>query len=180
MIYTARYSNRSIDSRVMIPVAITLGEPKFPLPFTPIKLPALAPSGSTFAARDDDELFTRRYLAQLDRIRPAAIHTMLAAIYRNQDGDVDGDLEGKDLVLLCFEDLRKPEQWCHRRLFADWWLERTGEIVDELQEAEPLREPGKKRKVERVSDEQKAIDLFGGLDGAPAASVDSPCEPTAG
>jgi hypothetical protein len=35
--------------------------------------------------------------------------------------------------LLCFEDLTKPGLWCHRRPFANWWLENTGEVVPELE-----------------------------------------------
>ena len=34
---------------------------------------------------------------------------------------------GKDVVLLCYEDIRKPDDWCHRRTFADWWMKQTGE-----------------------------------------------------
>jgi hypothetical protein len=36
------------------------------------------------------------------------------------------------VVLLCFEDLTKPGEWCHRRSFAAWWDEKTGQKVDEL------------------------------------------------
>jgi hypothetical protein len=39
---------------------------------------------------------------------------------------------GRDLILLCFEDLSKPELWCHRRFFADYWPRKTGEVVREL------------------------------------------------
>jgi hypothetical protein len=37
------------------------------------------------------------------------------------------------LCLLCYEDLTKPGLRCHRRLFANWWTEHTGEAVPELQ-----------------------------------------------
>ena len=36
------------------------------------------------------------------------------------------------LVLLCFEDLSKPGEWCHRSIFATWWKEVTGDEVREL------------------------------------------------
>ncbi|WIK63333.1 hypothetical protein [Gleimia europaea] len=36
------------------------------------------------------------------------------------------------LVLLCFEDISKPGQWCHRRAFAKWWEQKTGDPVREL------------------------------------------------
>ena len=45
------------------------------------------------------------------------------------------DLAGNDqLVLCCFEDLRTPGAWCHRRIFATWWEQATGEPVLELSE----------------------------------------------
>ena len=45
---------------------------------------------------------------------------------------------GKDVVLLCYEDIRKgPNDWCHRRTFADWWQQRTGEVIPELFDPTP-------------------------------------------
>ena len=41
--------------------------------------------------------------------------------------------EGKDLVLLCYEDLRKPGEWCHRQVFAEWWEKKTGVRIQELE-----------------------------------------------
>ncbi len=29
---------------------------------------------------------------------------------------------GKPVVLCCYEDVRKPGEWCHRLVFAEWWL----------------------------------------------------------
>ena len=49
--------------------------------------------------------------------------------------------EDKKLVLLCFEDIRKPENWCHRTLFAEWWLAHTGEVIEEMPEADALKQP---------------------------------------
>lgn len=45
--------------------------------------------------------------------------------------------EGKELVLLCFEDIRIPEDWCHRTVFAEWWMSRTGERIKELPDPTP-------------------------------------------
>lgn len=39
---------------------------------------------------------------------------------------------GRDVVLLCFDDLSKPDGWCHRTMFGAWWTARTGQIVEEL------------------------------------------------
>ena len=41
--------------------------------------------------------------------------------------------KNQHLVLLCFEDLTQPGLKCHRRLFATWWHENTGEAVPELE-----------------------------------------------
>lgn len=60
--------------------------------------------------------------------------------------------EGKTLVLLCYEDLRKPDQWCHRTLFAEWWQKMTGEVINELEEADV-----KPQKVETASAPQQSI-----------------------
>lgn len=35
-------------------------------------------------------------------------------------------------VLLCWEDLTRPEQWCHRRLVAEWLEEELGIAVPEF------------------------------------------------
>jgi hypothetical protein len=44
--------------------------------------------------------------------------------------------DGKPVVLLCFEDLRKPGEWCHRSMFAEWYEKQTGKKVVELEEAD--------------------------------------------
>jgi hypothetical protein len=40
--------------------------------------------------------------------------------------------DNRGLVLLCFCDLTVTGGHCHRRLFASWWTERTGQEVPEL------------------------------------------------
>jgi uncharacterized protein YeaO (DUF488 family) len=35
------------------------------------------------------------------------------------------------LVLLCFEDLSRPDAWCHRSLLAEWISQHTGETIRE-------------------------------------------------
>ena len=70
-----------------------------------------------------DEEFTERYRAMLDSHGVARIRTELETI-----SQLNG---GKDIVLLCFDDVRKG--LCHRTIFAQWWQEKTGEEVKELQ-----------------------------------------------
>lgn len=70
-----------------------------------------------------DEEFTERYRAMLDSHGVARIRTELETI-----SQLNG---GKDIVLLCFDDVSKG--LCHRTIFAQWWQEKTGEEVKELQ-----------------------------------------------
>ena len=35
-------------------------------------------------------------------------------------------------VLLCWETLRKPTEWCHRTMVSEWFGEQIGEQVEEL------------------------------------------------
>jgi hypothetical protein len=37
------------------------------------------------------------------------------------------------IVLLCFEDVRKPGESCHRQNFATYWQQMTGNVVPELE-----------------------------------------------
>ena len=39
---------------------------------------------------------------------------------------------GRRLVILCFEDVLAGH-FCHRRVWAGWWHERTGQSVPELE-----------------------------------------------
>jgi len=42
------------------------------------------------------------------------------------------------LVLLCWEDIRKPGEWCHRTMFAEWWAEHSGQGVLELESGQTV------------------------------------------
>ena len=101
----------------------------------------LAPRRSYFHAADAE--FDRQYLAQLDRF--ADLIAQKLSWLKDQ--------EDEPLVLLCFERKIRGPQDCHRRLFADWWSELTGQEVPELdargaarrQRQEPQPEPEPKR-----------------------------------
>lgn len=103
------------------PVRITLGAPRWRPPGRQrwLYVAELAPQPWYF--RKSPESFARHYRAQLDRLA--------------------GDIERKlgwlteaygPLTLLCFErDVTDPLA-CHRRQFAAFWQERTGQPVPEL------------------------------------------------
>lgn len=104
------------------PVRITLGTPRWKPPGRGhwLYVAELAPRPWYF--RKSREEFERHYRAQLDRLA--------------------GDIEAKlgwladaygPLTLCCYErDITDPAQWCHRRQWASWWQERTGNEVPEL------------------------------------------------
>ncbi|MEU0839451.1 hypothetical protein ABZ370_08265 [Streptomyces sp. NPDC005962] len=106
-----------------VPVRITLGAPRFRLPYQLThSVRELAPRREYFSKGLPE--FTAAYRADLDRLGAARIAARLREI---------AEAEGEHrLVLLCFEDLRDPAQWCHRRVFATWWKDATGDEVREL------------------------------------------------
>ena len=125
---TSRYQAADLILRSgRVPVGITYGNPRWPLPY---KLAGnfrqLAPSKDMFGM-EDRCMFEEAYRDKLDRLGVAGVTKLLQKVV---------DATGNDrLCLLCFEDLTKPGLWCHRRLFANWWLEKTGEDVPELEPA---------------------------------------------
>ena len=120
-IFTNRY--RDFRPAQGIPVRITYGAPKWRLPYVITASAKTVTPGPWFMQGTDEE-FTERYRAMLDRHGVEKIRAELQTI-----SDLNG---GKDVVLLCFDDISKG--LCHRTLFAEWWRERTGETVRELQE----------------------------------------------
>jgi hypothetical protein len=85
----------------------------------------VTPRWSFFRAEPAE--FERAYIAQLNRYGPKAIAECLAEITR-QTGRPDR------LVLLCWEwgGADRGRDRCHRGLWAAWWLETTGEVVEEV------------------------------------------------
>ena len=49
--------------------------------------------------------------------------------------DISSGHGDRDIVLLCFEDVRKSGEWCHRQLIADW-LNEHGTNAQEPKEVE--------------------------------------------
>ena len=140
MIYTSRYANRALSSGKYTAVKISLGSPKWQLPYKINgEIKELMPAG--IFGIGDKEVFRAMYFERLDRIGVSRIRSQLMKY----------EVIGKDVVLLCFEDVRKgPENWCHRVMFAEWWQKRTGVIIPELPDASTFRTEVKKP-VEEIS-----------------------------
>lgn len=139
---TARYLNGNIDPQKHVPLAISMGLPKFCLSY-PLKdrIYILAPSRDILQIADPVE-YQKKYCEQLERYGVEKIKRILL---REQERD-------KENVLLCFEDIRKPGLWCHRRMFAEWFERKTGVVIDELEEPES---PTVRKGLDRAAKQQK-------------------------
>ncbi|WP_030236836.1 hypothetical protein [Streptomyces sp. NRRL S-350] len=95
----------------------------------------LTPSWGLLAADLAEDAYELRYRDQLDKVGVAKVRAELEAI-----GDAIGAGD-TPLVLLCFDVLSKPGNFCHRQHFASWWTERTGQQVPELGAKPRIRRP---------------------------------------
>jgi len=121
-IYTSRYSNKNLADSDAVKLGITLGAPRFPLKFKLSgNIRQFAPPRYIFGM-EDEEAFKRKYLEHLDKLGADGAKLILDC-YSKED---------QDIVLLCYEDVTKPGDWCHRRMLAEW-LEKnvTGYPVEE-------------------------------------------------
>lgn len=127
MIYTSRYSNPELKTGKYTVVGITRGAPKFPLQYRlDGNIMDIAPPGYLFNEYNRAR-FTPAYFRHMDKTGVNRI----AQILRRYEA------MGKPVVLCCYEDVRKPNEWCHRLVFAEWWMSRTGEVIEELPDPSP-------------------------------------------
>lgn len=122
-LFTCSFSEYHPDMGVA--VRITLGRPRNMKPDAEIR--ELAPHASYFKA--SEEVFQTRYLQQLDRYGVPHLGGIFTSL--------DEFGSSRPLILLCFERLNR-DPFCHRRLFAGWWQEHTGQEIPELG-AKPIR-----------------------------------------
>ena len=123
---TSRYqAAKLIQASGLVPVRVTRGHPRFQLGFElGGTLMLLAPNKDLFYRRDECD-FDAEYRAQLDGLGTERVQNALSEVSAAHDG--------RGLVLLCFEDVAKlGELSCHRRSFARWYYDRTGQAVPEL------------------------------------------------
>lgn len=121
MIYTSRFSNPELRRECYTTVRIAIGTPKWDLGYRLNgEIKDLMPFGLLGKYDDDIEGFRREYIKRLDHVGVDRI--------RQQIQSFSGDV-----VLLCWEDVRKGDNnWCHRTMFAEWWQGQTGETIPEL------------------------------------------------
>lgn len=73
----------------------------------------------------DASTFEEMYRERLDHLGVNGVRELLTMCAERANNE--------RLVLLCYEDLTKPDLRCHRRLFSAWWWEHTREVVPELE-----------------------------------------------
>jgi hypothetical protein len=125
-IATARYSNRNIVSSGLTPVRITRYHPRFKLPYKPVSFAPLAPEAWMLEIAKEvhgERRFREAFDAHLGKLDEGMIAEKLVEL-----------AQGKGVVLLCFEDIRKPRTYCHRQQVAAWLDATYGIVVEELQE----------------------------------------------
>ena len=122
-LYVSRYGNPELRSGKFTTVRISIGTPKWDIGYKlDGELKDLMPFG-LLNKFEEYEPFREEYFKKLDRLGPGRINQELKSLMSY----------GKDVVLLCYEDIRKgPSDWCHRTAFAEWMKERTGLIIPEL------------------------------------------------
>lgn len=130
-IYTSRYGNKALASHPGAKMGITVGRPRWGLNYEMTWFPKLGPDRSYLNASKD--VYEPRYIAKLEAVGIDWIMDEL-----NRRSEING---GADVILLCFEDLRKEGEWCHRRMLAEWIEDKTGIVVEELPEVDPTPKP---------------------------------------
>lgn len=146
-IWVSRYSNKQLQNGNYYPVGISIGQPKFPLGYQlREQCYSLAPKG--YMLNMEIESFRQAYYEKLDGIGTEKIINMVTRL------DEKARNEKKELVLLCYEDVRVPEDWCHRTIFAEWWAENMGEIIEELPDPTP---PKEKKQAKKKEESEKPV-----------------------
>lgn len=116
-IYTSYFANKKMPED-MIKVRISLGNPRWKTPYQisgTIKL--LMPHRESLQL--DIQSAVSDYKKKLSQTDIETVKKEILAF-------------GENVILLCFENVTKDDSWCHRRIFAEWYEQKTGEVVQEL------------------------------------------------
>ena len=104
----------------MVKVRISLGNPRWKTPYQIAgTIKNLMPTRDLLSKNLYYDDYKEEYIRILESVGLCAIQKALAEF-------------GKNVVLLCFENVTKDENWCHRRIFAEWYEQKTGESIQEL------------------------------------------------
>lgn len=113
---------RGYDPAMGVPVRTTVGSPRWVR--YPMEQSKLVTPYGVFGKTEDPAEYQRLYLARLTDHGAGTVSEELAAIRARHDG--------RRLVILCFCDVTRPDGWCHRRMWAEWFQEFIGQAIPEL------------------------------------------------
>ena len=120
MINTGYFASKKLDRSKHYLVRTSVGSPRFCK--CDESFPALAPEPEWIGLTEAE--YRPLYIAKLDALGTEQITEWLELL-----ADESG---GKTPVLLCYEALKKPGQFCHRRIFSEWYEGKTGISIPEL------------------------------------------------
>lgn len=145
-IYTSRFSNPELRTGKYTVCGIVRGLPKYPLPYSLAgNIIQFAPPGYLFNVYDRAE-FTPKYFQHMNRLGIVSAERILNEYLER----------GKDVVLCCYEDVRKPDEWCHRLVFAEWYESKTGIKISELPDPTGVKAPKpEKKQIEAPKEPEK-------------------------
>jgi hypothetical protein len=122
MIYSSWYGNKEIATTGIFPVGISLYPPRWKTAFkVRYRIRDIAPTQDMLEMEYGP--YFRRYIKQLEGLDIVKLQKNFKEISANG---------AHDIVLLCFEDINKEGEWCHRRMFAEWWHKKTGQKIEEI------------------------------------------------
>jgi len=119
-LFTSHWRNPDLRDLDAIIIGISRGTPGGNPGFRYRVLRSLAPSRETFAIQDR-ERYAASYRAQLEELGAGRILADLKRI-----GGTGA------IVMLCWERMADPSEWCHRRMLARYIERETGLEVPEL------------------------------------------------
>lgn len=112
--YFAKQKKMELDDAAYVSIAV--GNPRYSVPYEIINAKILKPYGISFKSTFEE--FEKKYIERLEKYGVESIRKELQSVCEGH----------KNVILMCHE--KNPEE-CHRRMFAKWWKEKTGEEIEE-------------------------------------------------
>jgi len=148
-IYTSRFFNPELKNPAYVKVGIVRSLPKHPLPYSIYgNIFELSPQRGLIN-ESDREVFKKRYFAQLNSLGIESVRRRIDAFEKCGN-----------IVLLCYEDVRKPNEWCHRTFFAEWYYNHFGKAIEELADTSKAPKHSPFAMLERISQKTEQLGLF--------------------
>ncbi len=128
-LYTSHWRNQDLVGLDVVKVGISRGVPRGKaakqLPYRYKRIPALFPSSDLLKGWKAHEISPEEYAPVYRRY----LDSLGVEEVTGQLKTKSAENGGKPLVLLCW---CYPGEFCHRRVWADWYQEKTGQEVPEL------------------------------------------------